>query len=317
MVSCTKNSSNAPSSKGIQPDSAAGGNVLTLQGSGLGNMRSIVFDNHNVPAAFNPNFNTDNAVIFRVPDTAFGGAQNILFTNADGKVLKVPFKVIALATVSTASLLEFSTGTQITLTGNNLDDVISVVLHGSTAAATIVTKSRKSITITMPATTLARAKLDITNSSGSITTIQEFVSVDNARILFAEDFGTGIYNWSWASVSPSTDFAVIGTHSLLAKYSKDGWQAISLHCDPTLDASQYTFYTFWVKGGTQDNQIDVRSENGGSTNTITVPANVWTYYKFPVAGFITGFAIERLDFQMHGPSSVDQTVYVDDILLVK
>ena len=70
FTSCTKKGSGTPTSNGIKPDSAASGVVLTLTGSGLANIRSVVFDKNNTPAALNPNFNTDNAVIFRVPDTA-------------------------------------------------------------------------------------------------------------------------------------------------------------------------------------------------------------------------------------------------------
>jgi hypothetical protein len=318
LASCKKNNgAPTPVSTGISPDSASGGSVLTLRGSGLSDMRSIVFDNHQVPSSFNPNFNTDGVLIFRVPDTAYGGPQHILFTNVGGKTLSIPFTVIALATVSQASLYEFSAGTQITLTGNNLDNVTNVVLHGTNDKAVIVSKTRKTLVITMPATSVTRARLDITNSSGTIVTNQEFVSVDNALQLFTENFGAGVYNWSWSSASISSDFSVLGTKSLKSVYSATGWQAVSLHCSPTIDASQYTYYTFWIKGGTQDNQLDVKSENGGSTKTITVLANVWNYYKFPVSGFITGFPIERLDFQIHGPDNSNQTLYFDDILMVK
>src|SRR5258707_8432932 len=80
FASCKKDDGNSnPKSGGIAPDSASAGNVLTLTGTDLADMRSIVFDNGNVPAGFNPNFNTSGAVIFRVPDTANGGNQNIIF----------------------------------------------------------------------------------------------------------------------------------------------------------------------------------------------------------------------------------------------
>ncbi|MCL6523117.1 MAG: IPT/TIG domain-containing protein [Thermoflavifilum sp.] len=317
--SCKKNDhASTPVVQQVFPDSAAGNNVVYITGSGLSGIRSIVFERGRVPAPFNPTFNTDHALIFRVPDTALGGQQHIILTNARGDSVVIPFTVIALPTISSASLPEFATGTQITLTGNNLDDVSSVILHGTNDRATIVSQDRKMLVIQMPSTTVSRAKLDITNSSGTITTQQEFISVDNAKQLFTEDFGPGIYNWSWATVSVSTDYAVLGTHSIKAVFAPGSWQAISLHCDPTIDASQYTYYTFWIKGDpNQDVQVDVRSENGGTTNTVTVPAKVWTYYKFKT-DFISGFPIERLDFQIHGPNGNNSaTLYVDDILLVK
>src|SRR6218665_386901 len=84
-----------PKSSGIKPDSAAGGTVLTLTGTGLGDMRSIVFEKNNVPAGFQPTLNTGEALIFRVPEDAAGGDQNIIFTNSAGAKLSVPFKVLA------------------------------------------------------------------------------------------------------------------------------------------------------------------------------------------------------------------------------
>ena len=115
--------SQTPSAKLIRPDSGAGNTVLILEGSGLSDIRSILFARNNVPGTFNPNFNTDNSLVFRVPDTAFGGSQNIVFTNGAGISFSVPFRVIALASVASASSYSWSAGEQITLTGNNLDDV--------------------------------------------------------------------------------------------------------------------------------------------------------------------------------------------------
>lgn len=318
LYSCSDNNKvSIPKADDLAPDSASGGSVLTLTGSGLSDMRRIIFEKDSIPAPFNPTFNTDHALIFRVPDTVFGGKQDIIFINSTGNKISVPFNVIALATVSEASLYEFTEGTEIAIKGNNLETVSEVTISGTTDQATIVSKEHRLLVIKMPATGGARVTLDITNASGTMTTNQEFVNVDKAFPIFTEGFGAGINNWSWSSASVSTDFSVLGTRSLKSVYGAGGWQAVSLHCDPTLDASQYTYLTFWVKGGTTDTQVDVKSENGGTTQTITVPANVWSYFKFKTSGYITGFPIERLDFQIHGPDGGDQTLYFDDILLVK
>ncbi len=326
VVSCKKDSDGSPENKagnpasaGIFPDSASGGSVVTLKGSGLGDMRTIVFDKNNVPASFQPNLSTENSLVFRVPDTAFGGPQNIVFTNSQGKTLSVPFKVIALPGVTSASTTDFEQGTQITLIGNNLDDVSSVVIEGTTDAASIISKTRKQMVIQMPATNVDRAKLRITNSSGFRVTDLEFTYIPRAFAFFTETFGTDIQDWSWASThQASTEQAFMGTKSLKAIYSSGGWQAISLHRnDPKIPASDYQFLTFWVKGGTADQQFEVFSENGGSHKTITVPANVWTYYKLKISEFMAGVMVERLDFQIHGPNGGDQVIYFDNILFVK
>src|SRR5215204_6212365 len=82
VTACKKDSDGSPKSKAgtpvmaaITPAEAAGNTVVTSTGSGLGQMRTIVFDKNNVPAFFQPNLNTETSLVFRVPDTAFGGQQ--------------------------------------------------------------------------------------------------------------------------------------------------------------------------------------------------------------------------------------------------
>lgn len=325
VSSCEKDTDGSPTSKAgtptmtaITPGEAAGGTVVTITGSGLGGMRTIVFDKNNVPATFQPNLNTDNSILFRVPDTAFGGPQNIVLTNVDGKTLTVPFKVVALPTVQEIYPIDFEPGTTVTITGNNLSDVTNVVIDGTTDQATIVSKDRKKLVITMPATTVNRAKLKITNSSGERVIDREMTYIPNAFAIFVEGWGTGMHDWSWAGTHDvSSAEAYHGTKSFRVIYSANGWQGASLHRDdPRLNMSSYTFLTFWVKGGTADINMQVYSEQGGSKVTITVPANVWTYFKMPIQGHMDGLMLERLNFQAVGPAA-NQTIFFDNILLVK
>jgi hypothetical protein len=326
LVACKKDSDGSPDVKAgtpafsaITPVESAGGTVVTLTGSGLGRMRSIVFDKNDVPATFQPNLNTESSLVFRVPDTAFGGSQNIVFTNVDGKELKVPFKVIALPTVTAASTTDFDQGINITLTGNNLDDVSNVVIEGTTEQATIVSQARKEMTITMPASAVNRGKLRLTNSSGERVTDLEFTNMAKAFKVFTEGWDNGMQDWSWASEhAASSNFPFMGTKSLRVLYGNGAWGAVSIHKDdPKLNVSDYTYLTFWAKGGTADVNVDVYSENGGSKKTINVPANVWTYFKMPIQGHMNGVMLERLDFQARGPNGGDQVIYFDNIMFVK
>ena len=90
FLSCTKKEIVTPVFQ-VSPVQGASKSVVTLTGSGLKDLRSISFDNGNVKSSFNPVFNTDGAIIFRVPDDANPGSQNIVFTNANGYQYSVPF----------------------------------------------------------------------------------------------------------------------------------------------------------------------------------------------------------------------------------
>lgn len=330
---CTKEAeslskaSNNPVADKLDPEMASGNTLLTITGSGLGDMVSIVFEKGNVPASFNPVLNTDNALIFRVPDTANGGSQNIILTNRLGKEIKVDFNVIALPLVTSASNYNFTNGTEVTLTGNNLAEVSSVTLDGTAAAATIVSKSKKQLVIKMPATTANSAKLVITNSTGPITTTQEFVNLDNAYKIFTDDFNNGFENGSWGPASVSADFAKTGTKSFKAGYNKGNWSADGFaNWNGIASMPEYKYLSFWVKGASADYTLyvtgDARAGGYGNSDRsvpITIPANVWTYFKISMGtlDLWRKGPMKQLGFWIEGPEKQDENFYFDDVIFVK
>src|ERR1700730_15143615 len=338
FISCKKDSDGSPNdnqagsmtSGTITPSQAPGGTVITLKGSGIGDIRSIVFEINNVPAPIISTLNTETALVFRVPDTASRGLQNIIFTNGQGKKLKVPFTVLAFPKVTDVSNYDFTIGSQITLIGTNLDDVISIVLDGTTTPVTIVSKTATQLVISMPSTTVSRAKLKITNPAGTITTNQEFVSIDNAYQIFTDAYGPNFQDGSWGDGGViSTTEHKTGTKSVGKKYAKGNWHLINfanwwpgLAKDPA-----YTYLTFWAKGASKDYSLYITTDKGVGgfgnfidANKIDLPANVWTYFKIPLSKldlWATGSPLNQLGFRIKGPDAQDETFYFDDILLVK
>jgi hypothetical protein len=318
FASCTKNVSVTPSYNKIAPDSAAGNAVLTLTGSGLSNIVSAVFDLGNVPVAFNPNFNTDGAVIFRVPAAAKVGVQHIVFTNASGYQFSVPFKVLAVPTLSSVFPAEWEAGNTVTISGNYLQTTKHVQLSGSADSAIIISATATQLVVQMPASLLTTTKLDVTNNAGTSTTTFSLINMDKELKFFTESYGPGMQDWSWDASGSSTDFAVSGTHSMKEVYAAGNGQGMSFHNDNIMTLSNYQYLSFWVKGGSADNTIKVFADAvatgpGGSTN-ITVPANVWTYITVPMSIFgLT--TCQRFDFQISGPTTT-QTLYFDNVILV-
>ena len=335
LSSCKKDSDGSPSVKAgtpvlesITPALASGGDLITLKGSGLGDMRSIIFEKDSIPAYLMSTLNTENVILFRVPSDGIGGAQNIIFINSVGKTLVVPFNVLAFPQVSSVSNYDFVKGDLITLTGTNLNDVTDVLLTGTTVHATIISKVKTKLVISMPATTVTRATLDITNVTGMITTTMEFVCIPNNFIVYADAYGTGAFNggvqsWSYGcNVSESTTEFKTGTKSLKVDYV-DGGLSLFLGSDTWSDGHWFTdFYsptyiTFWAKGGGKDVSILIKGDAPPNaptdTKIVSIPADVWTYFKIP-SNFITG-TYGRLNFIISGTTG--RTVYFDDILYVK
>jgi hypothetical protein len=322
VTSCKKDATGTPDFKpGIlqvskmDPDSGSAATTIYLKGSGLGSIQRIVFDNGNVPASFNPVFNNDNLIVFRIPDTANGGNQNVIFTNTAGRSVKVPFRVIALPSVSNVSTVDFAAGSQITITGNNLADVSSVILSGTTTQATIVTKEKKQLVIQMPSTTVSTTTLDITNISGKITTLQTFVNVDAAYGIFKDSLNPTIDNWSWSTnLTSSIQNVVLGTNSLKVEYT-GSWGGVQLHLQTPLDITPYKTVSFWIKGADVETKISF-GLNWANMQTITVPANTWTYYSFDLTGWENA-GVTNFDTWIMQINGDPKTFYMDNLILVK
>lgn len=322
VSACQKDSDGSPSvspgnpvSAGISPDSAAGGVVLTLTGTGLGDIRSVVFSNDSVPAPFFSTLNTETALVFRVPDTALGGPQNIIFTNSAGKTLVVPFKVLAYPGVTTAFPTDFQAGTNVTLSGNNLDDVSSVVIEGTNDHATIVSKSKKQLVISMPATSANRGNLRITNATGDLVTSQEFVNVANAATVFSDQLDNGFQNWGWGGdYNASGDVIITGLSSMKAAYDPAGaWGGMQLG-GGNINLSGYKYFSFWAKGADVDKNVQFFL-NWGNVKVVTINANKWTYYKYELAVDYPGVTdVNNVTFQIF---DAGKTIYFDNIMFSK
>ncbi len=304
-----------PVSTSVSPGSGGGGTTITIQGSGLGQMRTIVFDKNNVPAPFVSTLNSENAILFRVPDTAFGGPQNIILTNSDGKMLKVPFNVIALPGVATAFPTDFQANSLVTLTGINLEAVTTVVFDGTSTACTIVSQSRKQMVIKMPSTTITRGKLKLTNSSGDKVTDMEFVNVDQAQCVFKDDFANGFQNWGWGGTyTPTTSDKITGTASMNAAFDPAGtWGGLQMG-GGAINTSGYKYFSFWAKGADADKNMQFWI-NWNNQKVITIPANKWTYFRYELAVDFPGTGnVDNVTYQIFDNG---KTILFDNIMFFK
>lgn len=334
MYSCKKDqqiggkASSSPKADSISPGAAASNTVLTITGSGLGGIQTIMFDSGNVAASFNPVFNTDNAIIFRVPVEAIPAQQNIILTNSLGTQLVIPFQVLGLPTITDVSNYNWSTNyPTLTLTGKNLNDVFHVAFATGTDTATIVSQTNTSLVITLPASTVNHTFLNISNVAGTVTTTQEFINADNAFVLFDDVYENGFQNASWGSDAfVSTTTFKSGTASVAKTYDKDNWHQLGFGWNNISD-NGYTYLAFWIKGASLDYPlwISTATSEGGFASfndydKINVPANVWTYFKLPVASlklWATGSAWNQIGWRIQGPSGQNETFYLDDVMFVK
>jgi hypothetical protein len=313
----------------ITPNDPSGGDLVTVIGTGLGDMTSIVFAKEDVPATVVSTLNTETCILFRVPQAVNGGVQNVTFTNRNGKTMVTSLNVQAPAQVVSVSDYNFTEGTELTLTGYNFNDVSGVVLTGTSTAVTVVSKTRNTMVIKMPATTLSRATLDITNVTGTTTTTQEFVCYDNNFLCYTDAYGPGafnggIQNWGWGCTTGEvTTQYKNGTKSLKVTYT-DGGLSLFLGSDTWADGHWFTdfftakYLTFWAKGEGAVVALTIVDDSPpwggtfpGGTVTLAIPADTWTYFKVDAAATWRN-PYGRIDFK-----AKNATVYFDDIIYVK
>lgn len=322
LVGCTKDkdyslssASSNPMPDAIEPGEGAANTALTLTGKGLGDIRTIIFDSGHIIADINPAFNTDNALIFRIPLDAIPAQQNIVFTNGLGKSFSVPFKVIALPLITSVSNYNFTQGGTLTLTGKYLDDVASVTFADDPQTElTVVSQTATSLVIEFPQTTLTRSKLIIVNTAGAMTTTQEFVNLDLAYGVFKDAFGAGIDDWSWGTVnSVSAENVKSGATALKVAYNGT-WGGLSLHFGQAVTISSYKYVSFWIKGASVEKKLSNFNFNWGTGISVTVPPNVWTYYKIEIKDLGSPASLSDWVMQIENEG---QTLYMDDMILIK
>ncbi|CAN0340450.1 unnamed protein product [Phaeothamnion confervicola] len=325
--SCSEDESLSPAAQEVSPPQGASNELLTVTGKDLSNVQTIYFEKERIKAVFNPNFNSDKAILFRVPADAVPGNQNIVFTNMDGTEFTIPFNVLGFANITSVSNYNFSANDEIVLTGKNLDDVTSVVFTGTTEEIEIVAKTATTLTLKFPATTLTESTLDITNSAGVSHITQSFVAIDNAFKIFTDDYAVGYQDASWGSggAISTTEFKS-GTASVYKDYAAGNWHQLGFGWTNTPD-DNYKYLSFWIKGASvnYDLYITTSASKSGfasfdSNTRITVPANVWTYFKIPVATlelWSTATEWNQIGWRIQGPEGQDERFYLDDVILVK
>ena len=320
------------------------GNYYVLHGSNLGSATTITFNG--TIAYFNRALSTDNTIIVAVPGLTpyFGpkATDSLVVTTLYGTA-HYKFTIIPPPpTPMTYSNYNFSAGSQITLTGVGFGPVTDVKLVDSaqtdSTILTVVNQNDSVITVQFPSTDMIQGFLKFDYTAAGIpataVTLQSFVDMDNAYVIFDDNFENGWADGSWTVAKPdiSTSIFKTGTASFVGVYAAGNWQIEGFNnWYPSLPYSaDYQYVSFWIKGGVASHVINVETNTSSqeygqnSSNPITVPANVWTYFKLPISGigsidfWTPGSTLKQLGFFLKGQSGdVNETIYFDDVMLIK
>jgi len=328
----TTTQTNPPNGYTAQDSTTATGNLnntYEIIGKNLGSATKLTING--VTVYFNRALGSDSELIFNIPSTiptTQPQSNTIVVTTLHGSVTYA-FTVLPPApTVLTYSTNDFTANSLISLTGQGFASVTSVKLKTTGDAATIVSQSDSTMVLKMPTSTATTTPLQFIYTSGANTgatavSSAQFNDLDNAYQVFTDNYSNGWYSSSWGPTAISTTVAKTGTSSFAATYDKGDWSADGFGTGGTgLPTASYNYLSFWIKGGLENYTLYLTADtrggfgNSDTSTPITVPANVWTYFKLPLST-LNLQGSKQFGFFIQGPNDQNETFYFDDVVLLK
>jgi hypothetical protein len=170
----------APFEASLSADSGptAGGNTITLEGTGLSTASSVAFGANTAT----PTVISDSQIEVTVPAGAAAGSVAVSVNTAGGSSSGQSYTYVDAPTVTTVSPSSGTTsgGTAVTLTGTDLTTTTSVTVGGTVAPFAVVSSTTASV-VTPPGSAGA-ADVVVTTTGGSATVVGGFTYVSGPGI---------------------------------------------------------------------------------------------------------------------------------------
>ncbi|MGW2207884.1 IPT/TIG domain-containing protein [Streptomyces sp. NPDC001781] len=151
----------------------AGGNTITLNGTGLSTATNVSFGGVNAT----PTVVSDTQLTVTVPAGAAAGPVGVTVTTAGGSNNGLSYVYVAVPTVTTVAPSSGPTsgGTGVTITGTNLDSTDSVTFDGTPAPFSVVNTT--TLSVVTPPGAAGSVDVVVTNPAGSATAADAFTYV--------------------------------------------------------------------------------------------------------------------------------------------
>jgi hypothetical protein len=166
------------SSLGTTSGALAGGNSITINGTGLSTATSVSFGG----VTATPTVNSDSSLSVTVPAGTAAGPVAVSVTTAGGTNNGLSYTYVDIPTVGTLSPTSGPTsgGTAVTITGTNLDSTDSVTFGGTPAPFSVINAT--TLSAVTPPGAAGAANVVVTNPAGSATAVGAFTYVTGPGI---------------------------------------------------------------------------------------------------------------------------------------
>ncbi|MEJ1237344.1 hypothetical protein WBG78_04385 [Chryseolinea sp. T2] len=313
-----------PAVTAFNPSSAKHTEVITLEGTNLDLVTSVVFAGGTEVFAQAFVSQEETAIKLAVPATAIKGKVT-LKQYSPVEVTPTSELTIILPTATAVTPSPAKPGIDdITITGSNLDLIAELGLPGSGAilASAFKSVSDTQIVLTLPAGTKSggityKTIHGYSNNLGVTVRVPAPGPAPLPITLYDETIAPGGGDWSWNKVvsdPASTEQFYSGDVSWKFQTSSDG--GLSSGGITAIDASGQQVFTFALYGGPGTDGAKVAAilnDNWGDYNSVTLVEGKWTEYQIPLTSFPTTDVTKIVRFAFKVDDRSSSVIYADRV----
>lgn len=295
-------------------EEARPGSNITVTGNYLNWVTGVMFANDTVAEYVSQ---TMNELVLQVPMDAQTGKLVFLTGGTEPLAIETEAElVVTLPSLTDIAPNPVERGSNLTITGENLDLTMGVLFNGMTEPVTeFVSVSPTELVVVVPAeagkgvvTLVAHSGVQVASEESMqlIGDLPPLAPLPYALYDDARKEGWGDWGWGGPSVWDSAERVRQGDKA--AKKTYDGsYDAIRMHNDAALSTAEYTDFVFSAYGGpgTDGKNINiVINENYDGAYQFPVVEGEWTTYAIPLSDLGSPATIGDVIFQSAGWAGV-------------